>query len=37
VKLKVPSPITVEIDVSMDVEVAKSFEILAKADIQSGM
>ncbi|GKA80978.1 hypothetical protein Tco_0787670, partial [Tanacetum coccineum] len=33
---EVPSPITVETDVAMDVEVAKSSEILAKTGIQSG-
>ena len=36
-KFQVPSPITVETDVAMDVEVAESSEILAKAGIQSGM
>ncbi|PWA89968.1 zinc finger, RING/FYVE/PHD-type [Artemisia annua] len=36
VKFEVPSPITVETDVAMDVDVAKSSEILAKTGVQSG-
>ncbi|GJX37607.1 zinc finger, RING/FYVE/PHD-type containing protein [Tanacetum coccineum] len=36
VNFEVPSPIKVETDVAMDVDVAKSSEILAKTGIQSG-